>query len=269
VTAHKLQTSRFELKYVIEEQRARAIRDFVRGYLDPDENVRDTHHCTYPIHSLYLDTPSLLLCRQSVYGLKNRFKLRIRFYDDVPAHPAFLEIKRRLTDVIRKERAMASREWIDRFLQGHRLDWAMLTPGNAQRQAEGALRRFCETVETLRARPAVYVSYLREAYVSPNSDQLRVTFDREISAAPFDRRRGLAMPTAGVRADVGGVVLELKFLDRFPLWMRELVRTFDLDRRSVAKYVYCVEALQLQSGPGLEASVKVPVRAPASKRNSA
>lgn len=45
----------------------------------------------------------------------NRFKLRIRFYDDIPASPAFLETERRLTDVIRKERAALRREGIYRL----------------------------------------------------------------------------------------------------------------------------------------------------------
>ena len=52
------------------------------------------------ITSLYLDSSALHLYRQTVQGIKNRFKLRIRFYDDNPGNPAFLEIKRRVTDVI-------------------------------------------------------------------------------------------------------------------------------------------------------------------------
>ena len=58
---------------------------------------------SYRICSLYIDSPQLFLYNQTVLGEKNRFKLRIRFYDDDPAHPAFLEIKRRVTDVILKE----------------------------------------------------------------------------------------------------------------------------------------------------------------------
>ena len=118
MTHHKLQTNRFELKYIIDEQRARAIRDYIHGYVEPDEHVQNLRTCSYPIHSLYLDSPTLLLYRQTTQGLKNRFKLRIRFYDDVPAHPAFLEIKRRLTDAIRKERAAICRAGVDRLLKG-------------------------------------------------------------------------------------------------------------------------------------------------------
>lgn len=251
----QLQANRFELKYVIDEQRARAIRDYLRGFVEPDEHVQDRRTCSYPIHSLYLDSPTLTLYRQTVQGLKNRFKLRIRFYDDEPAHPAFLEIKGRLSDVIRKERAALSRREVNRLLDGRLLDPCALSPtGNGR--AGAALERFCRLVQELSARPAAYVSYLREAYVSPNSDQLRVTFDRGLRGAVFDGRRGLTPPLTGVPVLLNGVVLELKFVDRFPAWMRELVQAFDLQRRSVAKYVYCVEALKLGTGPWHDAGCR-------------
>jgi len=59
-----------------------------------------------------------------------RHKLRIRFYDDRPESPVFLEIKRRITDVIRKERAAISREGVGRLLAGGRPDGSYLVPGN-------------------------------------------------------------------------------------------------------------------------------------------
>jgi hypothetical protein len=45
------------------------------------------------------------------------------------------------------------------------------------------------------------------------------------------------------RPDIGGVVLELKFTDRFPYWMQTLAETFNLQRTSVPKYVECATLL--------------------------
>ena len=71
----------------------------------------------------------------------------------------------------------------------------------------------------------------------------------------FHRRRGqlrgsryrpgedLRLPQHGAHPNVGGVILELKFTDRFPRWMRLMIRTFDLQRRSMAKYVVCVRRM--------------------------
>ncbi len=35
---HSLQSSRFELKYIIDEQCAAGVRDFAQVYLEPDES---------------------------------------------------------------------------------------------------------------------------------------------------------------------------------------------------------------------------------------
>ena len=102
---------------------------------------------------------------------------------------------------------------------------------------------------------------MREAYVSPNSNQVRVTFDRLIQGTPFDRRQCLIPPkfTEGIRPKIGGVVLEMKFTDRFPPWMRDAVLAFNLQRGSMAKYVTCVEAMGIR--PGLRFSAQMGIGA--------
>ena len=70
---HKLQASRFELKYLIAERRTAAIRDFLRSYHVLDEYHRPECANRYQISSLYLDNPGLELYKQTVHGIKNRF----------------------------------------------------------------------------------------------------------------------------------------------------------------------------------------------------
>ena len=41
---------------------------------------------------------------------------------------------------------------------------------------------------------------------------------------------------------MSGVVLEVKFTSTFPRWVADLIRRFDLQRRSVPKYVLCLSA---------------------------
>ena len=55
------QLQRFEVKYLVEEDMARALRQFVRCYLGPDEFAANAVDCAYPVHSLYLDSPDLTL----------------------------------------------------------------------------------------------------------------------------------------------------------------------------------------------------------------
>ncbi len=245
---HALQASRFELKYIISEQCAHGIRDFVSNHLEADEHARPGPDPSYPVNSLYLDTPSLLLFGQTVEGIKNRFKLRIRFYDGKPDAPAFLEIKRRVTDVICKERAAISREGVERLLDGKWPGPEYLMGKNGNPVASSALHNFCNLCQTINAGPCVYVCYMREAYVSPNSNQVRVTFDRGLFGSRFDRQTCLIPPKDGGRPEIGGVVLELKFTDRFPPWMKDLVQAFNLQRCSMPKYIKCISKLGIQPG---------------------
>ena len=101
----KLQPQRFELKYLVNEDVALAMRDFVRSYLVPDEFASKSADFSYPNHSLYLDSDDLRIYWDVINGNKNRYKLRLRYYDDNPAAPVFFEIKRRSDNAILKEAA--------------------------------------------------------------------------------------------------------------------------------------------------------------------
>src|SRR5262245_19194837 len=70
---------RYERKFVVTESTADAVRRFVSWYLVPDEQRAGAGSEGYRVCSLYLDTPHLGLYRQSRQGIKNRYKLRIRF----------------------------------------------------------------------------------------------------------------------------------------------------------------------------------------------
>jgi hypothetical protein len=237
--AHGLQARRFELKYMVDQRRAESIRTFIRSYLEPDAFFRPEQKYGYSVRSLYLDTPSLTLKRATEEGLKNRFKLRIRFYDDDPASPAFLEIKRRENDVIRKERAAVNRSGVQRILEGGRPEHSQLLRADAESIA--AMENFCGLCQRIGAHGSLFVVYFREAYVPPDSDNLRVTFDRQVESHRYHPGRVLEMPPEGRQTDISGVVLEIKFTDRFPSWARDMVEMFGLSRQSVPKYVECVK----------------------------
>ncbi|NQU24995.1 MAG: polyphosphate polymerase domain-containing protein [Candidatus Nealsonbacteria bacterium] len=243
---HKLQASRFEFKYVIDEELAIRVRHFLSSNVELDEHAQLSADNAYPVHSLYLDSPDLSLFKQTAHGIKNRFKLRIRFYDGNPEGPAFLEIKKRVTDVIRKERAAVRREAVEYLLKGGRPDDSYLVETRDMNEAGSALQNFCRLYESIGAQPRVYVCYVREAYTSPDSDRVRVTFDRQLTGTQFGSEALLVPPAQGAEPKVGGVILELKFTDRFPPWLQELVTTFNLQRRSVPKYNMCIHSLDMQ-----------------------
>jgi hypothetical protein len=236
---------RYERKYVVSEPAAAAIRDFVSSYLPVDEHMRPEEPIGYRVLSLYLDTPSLGLYRQTCHGEKNRYKLRVRFYDTKEESPAFLEIKRRTTETIHKLRAVVSKQAAEALLRG-----CWLTPADLLSNSEGsrrALTEFCERRERLHACGAAFVSYFREAFVSPTAEAVRVTLDRKIAGHRWYREAGLNLPEEKADIPEKGVVLELKYNGRAPRWMHDLVTSFGLQRLSFPKYVYAVDALGIAS----------------------
>ena len=253
-------SARFELKYVIEEPRAVAVADFVSSFLRPSEHNGSGPIRGHPVISLYLDSPDFFFFRQSYTGHKNRMKLRIRFYDDKWERPAFLEIKRRVGEVIRKDRAMISREGVRQILtegwpkQPYFADCAHLSHGRRRQDVSDDFWRFANTV---RARGAVYVSYFREIWESPDDEELRVTLDRQVRGSSYDGSGRLHAPRTGWRPYLppyleplppNGVILELKFNDQAPRWMFDLARIFNLRQIPVCKYSACVYAQELQLG---------------------
>jgi hypothetical protein len=241
---HKMQTNRHEHKYIIDEAAADGIRRFVRQFLVLDEYADPNHNNAYFIHSLYLDAPDLRLAKDTEDGKKNRFKLRIRFYDEVPTHPVFFEIKRRVNDVILKERTPVHRGSVGRILKGHYPERSDLLKNDPKNLA--ALERFCSLKDSIKGVGTAFVSYTREAYVSPDDDNVRVTFDRNLYASPYNDQFILRPIDAWLQPKIpgGGVVLELKFTDTYPWWMHDLAQMFGLQRTTMAKYVYCVRSVE-------------------------
>jgi SPX domain protein involved in polyphosphate accumulation len=236
---------RYERKFVVSETSAEAIRSFVGSYLPRDEHMAGRDSFGYRVNSLYLDTPTYALYRQSCDGIKNRYKLRIRFYDTAEDSPAFLEIKQRKTETIHKMRAAVSKRAAETVLRGGWISSAeLLSPSDASARA---LAEFCECRDRLHAVGTAFISYRREAYVSPTAESVRVTFDRQIAGHPYYPDLGLSMPAEEAFVVVDGAVLELKYNGRAPRWMHDLITSFALQRRSFPKYVYGVDALRSHS----------------------
>jgi hypothetical protein len=238
-----MQQSRFELKYLISEDVALHVRDFVRSYVGMDEYSVGRPNYSYDVHSLYLDNLELKTYWDTINGDKNRFKLRLRYYSTDANSPVFFEIKRRMNNCIMKQRGGVTQEAVPMLLRGHFPEYDHLAFKNSNNSKPlVALQRFSELMGTLRASPKVHIAYKREAYVSDN-DQVRVTLDREVCAEPHLDCSVKTIMVNPKRSFAQKVILELKFTNRFPTWFGELVRTFHIMQCGAAKYVESVQAV--------------------------
>jgi VTC domain len=238
---HTLMASRYELKYLIPHRLAVRMRHYVQQHLELDEFGGSGPNHDYPVHSLYLDSHDWKIFQRTINGDKNRYKLRIRYYNDGEKTPVFWEIKRRMKDIILKQRCGIWRSSADQILKGQ-LPAAleMMAPHEASEMK--AIQEFLRLQYDLNAVGKMHVAYEREAYVNNHNNEVRITFDRHVRVCTrFDQSLTTQMKkpfvcTGNCDNPDDVVILELKYSGRFPDLYRELVQNFNLVQTGAAKY---------------------------------
>ncbi|WP_437585305.1 VTC domain-containing protein [Sorangium sp. So ce1000] len=234
---------RYEFKYLVPERLVPEIRATALsvGKLDRYANADGV----YRIRSLYLDTRGFDLYWANAREQRDRFKLRVRTYPGKTS-PTFLEVKRRVQDVIVKSRAaVPASEWRELLEHARPASLARLSPG-----VRKAAERFIGAYHRHALGPTLLVDYEREPYESTLDTYARLTFDRKIvcqrrETLDLDASDGGWRPVdhpVQTQTPEPVCVLELKFERRPPPWMVALVRRLDLVRHSFSKYCYGVTA---------------------------
>jgi hypothetical protein len=230
----RMQKQRFEHKYMLCEEQAVILRDFLLAHLELDENGMGKPQYSYPVHSLYFDSRDLYTFWRTINGDKNRFKLRLRFYNDDPNSAVFFEIKRRVNNCILKQRCGVRKSAIPWILAGHLPGPEHLLKTDGKSLV--AIQNFLKLMDQIQAVPVAHVGYLREAYVHPQHDNVRITLDRQVAVEP----RSVAEFSTAMNNPAlpfgDRVILEVKFTDRFPEWCRHLVERFGFMQCGAAKY---------------------------------
>jgi len=226
---------RYELKYYISESKAEAIAQFIKPYLHLDHYCKLQRSGSYPIVSLYLDSEDLRLCRQTLEGQKNRFKLRIRSYADDPDYPRFVEIKRRLNSIIIKTRARIKDHDVAAMLSGLSLS------ARDYEIEEEALGQFQFYVKHINAGPVMRVRYVRRAYEGDSENRVRVTLDRQLAYNVSSEPKVSFVGRRWQRHSLGAVILEIKFTACYPAWLSRMAECFNLRQQSISKYVSSVK----------------------------
>lgn len=226
---------RLEYKYIVPKSQLPALRAALAPYVCYDKFCSQRPGHEYTVRSIYYDNRRMACYFEKADGFRLKKKLRIRGYDQPePDSLVFLEIKRKQEDFISKSRCPV--RW-DRlgdvfacYQRGSILPWE---PGSQEAEAGS---RFLYNYYRRRMLPTVLVAYEREAFFSRFDPLLRLTFDRNIRSRIYpelgslydDREMKFLIP--------GHFIFEVKFYLRLPLWVRQIVRRFDLVRLAFSKY---------------------------------
>ena len=163
---------RYELKYLVTEEQAAAIREFIRPIFALDSHI-PPGESGYTVNNLYLDTPDLRFYQDVKLRKLTRRKPRVRYYGQSPEEGIWLEVKNKQGRTVWKHRRrVALAEWPD-VLRVPRGPAGADTP-------PGLLRTFEDVTQLCGAEPVLHVRYFREPWVSQVDDYGRVTFDRRL-----------------------------------------------------------------------------------------
>jgi hypothetical protein len=227
---------RYEYKYLVAERVLPMVRAALSTVCQPDRFAAPTGR--YRVRSLYFDTLDRQLFWANQREARDRFKVRVRNYPGREG-PVFLEVKRRVGDVIVKSRASVPAASWREVARGRGLEEV---PAYARPHAEA----FALRVERHHLEPALLVDYEREPFTSQVDGYARVTFDRDVRAQAVEawelegapERWRAVEPLDRSYSREAVAVLELKFERRPPSWMVSMVKRLELVRRGFSKYGY-------------------------------
>lgn len=218
---------RHEEKYLLSYGGYRYLENLLGSVMTLDSNAAGPG--AYYIRSLYFDTCSNREYYEKSSGIYERRKIRLRIYD-TEAISVKLEMKAKAGSGILKESLAVSRQEAARLIAG---DGSFLE--DYQEPAAGKLYRI---LKSNFYRPAVVIDYERTAYVLPVFS-VRVTFDKNVRAHMggggfWDGR----LPMASL-LDGSKVVLEVKYTEMLPGYIKQLLATVPKVPVSFSKYCRC------------------------------
>ncbi len=235
----KLTFKRYEFKYHLNRFDANRLAfDLLKNNMVWDPFVENKEEKDYTVASLYFDSPAYKCYHEKISGLKNRYKLRLRIYDDFlkDGQAVFLEIKRKTDMVILKDRVVLTFEKFNKIFKEGGLDFSSLI---FSKRDQEVLEEFFYKKLAFSMSPAVFVKYKRKPLVGAFNDRFRITFDSEIKSAEgigwLGKRDNLLEVARGL------TIMEVKFDNTLPRWFLKIIQKYELDRRPFSKYCSAVE----------------------------
>ena len=218
---------RNEWKYSLNNQELALLKSRISEVmeLDPHTSIKGR----YLIHSLYFDDYKDTSVYETEAGLSKRYKWRIRYYNDDLFY-IVLEKKEKLQGRCHKKSCRLSLEEYKSIVDGNITDIVYDTEKKLIRELA------CDML-IHNYKPKVIVDYERIAYIEEITN-VRITFDMKICASyelehflDGDYTKFYVLPS-------GQNILEVKFDDILPSYIRNIVESYGFNQTSFSKYYY-------------------------------
>ena len=229
---------RFEFKYPMSITQARLLEQEIRQLgLAPDA-FSTYNDGSYDVTSLYFDSYDFYDYDEKAGGFQERKKIRLRIYEPFldKSEYGFLEIKHKYGMTNKKSKVKLTRdEMEDLFAYGKRSlierEWG---------DDEQELKEIILSHMILRnVKPSALVSYRRNAYMTPDKS-VRITFDKNLRSKKTDtlHPQDFIVPVAP-----DTTIMEVKYQDILPYWMKPFIVKYGLKRQPYSKYEMSLDRL--------------------------
>lgn len=218
---------RHELKFMVSDLTIEKLRHRLSPVMDPDEY----HPDFYRIRSLYFDDIYDSCLNENLAGTDDRFKYRIRFYEDKLDY-INLEKKYKKQGMTKKESEMLTVDQVQAYIND-----------NYDVEKEQLTTELLVANLKSKMRPKCIVEYDRFAFVEP-AGNVRITFDMNLRGSTdierfLDTSEEFTLPVM----EPGMHILEVKYDEFLPKYILELVDLNCLRRQSFSKYAIVREVL--------------------------
>lgn len=219
--AYQMTFKRYELKYLMTKQEKEKILRVMEPYMKLDKYGHTT------IRNIYYDTDNFRLIRHSIEKPVYKEKLRVRSYQQAREDdPVFVELKKKYKSVVYKRRLVLPEGQVDKcFKDG--------IPLPVESQIANEIEYFREYYGNLK--PAVFLSYEREAFYALDGGDFRVTFDENILYREYDLSLECGIYGTPL-LDKNQTLMEIKTSGGIPLWMSHILAEQHLFKTSFSKY---------------------------------
>ena len=183
----------------------------------------------YLIHSLYFDDYKDISIYTTNSGLSKRFKWRIRYYGNDLSY-IVLEKKEKIEGRCHKKSCKITVDQYNQIVSGDVIDLVFETK-------EKLVKELAIEMLIHNYKPKVIIDYERIAYVEEITN-VRVTFDMKISAS-YELENFLDGDYQSFYVLPSGInVLEVKFDNILPSYIRNIVESYNFKQCSFSKYLY-------------------------------
>lgn len=222
---------RFEKKYRISLIDYYAIKNALTPYLGFDAFTKIAPKNKYLVRSLYFDTRDYRTYKEKISGDSDRIKFRIRTYDMQPKESSDIRVELK----VRKGNLMTK---FGDFISLQQYE-DLLNKRYPHFDQNSVLIEFFRYIYKWDLVPKTLVQYFREGFHSKLQDGIRITFDHDIKCA-FSKE--LFPKNIHWRKHYHSyVVMEIKYKEKFPLWLNNLILSYDLKIVPNSKFTNSIE----------------------------